>query len=779
MNIPFRILKLYTLCLTSVLVVFFSQKIIVACGGYDEGDILDYSSFAPEIIDQPKYSPYFFTYEELYPADPAYAETSSDEFNINEWYAYFDEKITKEDLTWFIYGSTVKELEVIQKTLINTSGLPDTLKQKSLINLRLKKEMAELFNYLTLTKNAEHTFNPNYYDWYEPVLHDSEKAVTFQEPFLKGLTGKNSLFLKHRFGFQLIRAYYYSGQYEKAASVMNMMPALKAKSGSIFYRALGYKAAALYSLNSYKESNLIYAQLFDEYEPLRLSSCRSFHLLDDSAWNSNLAMAKTIRQKENLWQLYGIYYNPLKAMHHIYALNPKSDLIPLLMVRNINIIETADLRFAKAESEWNYYSYQRDPFIDSNAITQQHFDYSQKSQVLHVVQRIIEERKVPAITPYLVSAAYLYALSSDYTEAARLCDEALRLSSNALIINQAEIIKTFVYVKQLNSINEEQELEIFKFITKIGNDMPVASRAKNAIEYIMYMLGEKYSVQQAYIKAELCYSSSSTFYKSSSDADEMIAFMERSNHNPFEKYMMGRYHLNADALYNIKGIKLLYEYNFAEALAVFEKIKTEETLPADPFTMRITDCHDCDFGEMQQTKYTRKTFAKKMMELQQGFETNKNKEAAAQNLFRYANALYNMTYFGNGRFIGSSPISWPDDMHTEYYSERKKNNPNYYDCNEALACYTKAQKLTTSKEFAARCAWGAAKCEHNLKLMEFMPWQSKENGDFEAGTYFNEMKSNYANTKYFKEVLNECGYFCTYITKDTACVRDKWSLRNR
>ena len=77
-----KILKVYILLLTSVLLFFFSNQLLIACGGYDENDIVDYSAFAPEIIQQPKYSPYFFTYEQLYFSDPAYIAASSDDFNI-------------------------------------------------------------------------------------------------------------------------------------------------------------------------------------------------------------------------------------------------------------------------------------------------------------------------------------------------------------------------------------------------------------------------------------------------------------------------------------------------------------------------------------------------------------------------------------------------------------------------------------------------------------------------------------------------------------------------
>lgn len=783
MNIPFKILKIYILLLTSVLFIF-SVQIIMACAGGEDIDITNYSVFAPEIIDQPKYSPFFFTYNETYPYDANYNPATSDDYNVNEWYEYFDKKVTKEDISWFVYASTPQQLQTIYISLWEKAKLPDTLQQKSLINVRLKDEMPEIMDYLSLSKKAEPVFNMNNWDWYQPIVYDSAAAASLQKEFLKGFIRSKNLFLKHRYGFQLMRAYFYANDFQKGINLMSLMPALNAKSGSIYYRCLGFKAAALYRLKRYKESNLIYAQLYDEYQPQQLSAYRSFHLLDDTAMNHNIELATTIKQKENLWQLYGIYANPLKALHHIYKLNPKSELLPLLLVRNINIIETLDLRYQQTvyanENSWSYYYYQPEPFIDSSLfLNNWEYDYSNKQKVLHILHQIITEKKVEAITPYLVSAAYLHALSNQFEEAIKLCNDAIKLSNNKLILNQAEIIKALVLAKKSIKIDAANELELAKQLNLIENDTPVASRAHNALNYVMYIVGKNYANQGDKIKSELCYANSSVYYKNSDDADKMIKFLEQQNHNEFEKLVINRYHLKLNDIYNIKGICLLYEYNFLEALKVFDKMNYEEPLPADPFTMRLVDCHDCDFAAYQDVKYTRKTFTLKLIELQKSFESEKNKETLAQNLFLYANALYNMTYFGNGRFIATTPISWMEDNYSSNFESKKNQPDNYYNCTVALEYYVKAKELTNNKDFAAQCNWGAAKCEHNLKLMDYLPWQTQAPVDFEAGTYFNEMKSKYAGTKYYKEALNECGYFCTFITKDTICIRDKWSLRNR
>src|SRR5262249_53419484 len=54
------------------------------------------------------------------------------------------------------------------------------------------------------------------------------------------------------------------------------------------------------------------------------------------------AQAKNVHEREVLWQLLGIYVDGMAAIDNIYKLNPKSELLPLLLVREVN----------KAERDW-------------------------------------------------------------------------------------------------------------------------------------------------------------------------------------------------------------------------------------------------------------------------------------------------------------------------------------------------------------------------------------------------------------------------------------------
>jgi hypothetical protein len=74
--------------------------------------------------------------------------------------------------------------------------------------------------------------------------------------------------------------------------------------------------------------------------------------------------------------------------------------------------------------------------------------------------------------------------------------------------------------------------------------------------------------------------------------------------------------------------------------------------------------------------------------------------------------------------------------------------------------YVKAMNLSGSKEFKAKCAFMAAKCEQNAF---FVQQEQSSDIDFRAGNYFKMLKENFSTTKYYKEVIKECGYFRTYV----------------
>jgi hypothetical protein len=97
----------------------------------------------------------------------------------------------------------------------------------------------------------------------------------------------------------------------------------------------------------------------------------------------------------------------------------------------------------------------------------------------------------------------------------------------------------------------------------------------------------------------------------------------------------------------------------------------------------------------------------------------------------------------------------------EYNTTLNKDTmPDYMSSAIAEEYYNKAMGASKDPEFKAKCCFMAAKCEQNT----FFCHEPKDyKGDFKAGKYFTMLKSNYSATKYYREIIEECGYFKTYL----------------
>ena len=213
-----------------------------------------------------------------------------------------------------------------------------------------------------------------------------------------------------------------------------------------------------------------------------------------------------------------------------------------------------------------------------------------------------------------------------------------------------------------------------------------------------------------------------------------------------------------EQLQELKAINELYAGNFERSVELFGlagKV-SERLLDADPFMIHIKDCHDCDF-ETPHTKYTKYTFAQKMLDLSQKANSNSIEAAAAS--FELANGLYNMSYYGNGRMAYTT-------RHDNFKPYPSENYSQEFTLNMDLAekYYRRAMELSSNKEFKAKAIFMASKAEQNRYY--YTHDRNGEDGvDIHPGVYFKMLKDSYADTQYYQDIIKECGYFRTYINK--------------
>ncbi len=761
-----KILKIFILLFISIFLFCFPLSVSNGCGGGDwDPDTEVYSFFNPDVMGEPSFSPFFLTYHQWY---RDYNEDISEEsLNIAEWKVFFNGKANEADLNDIVYKISAGLADSLAENVLkNRFVLPEKVKTNSLLQFSKKKQLAEALKYLAFVKKHQ---DPVFDEW-NPVTPDKNeinKALT--EVNLR-LQNPLSDFLKMRYLFQKLRFSFQAGEYDNCVNTYEKNFAASTIEGTMKYRAMGYYAAALYKLKNFAKANYLYSLIYDHYPQRKKDAVWSFHPQENKDWETSLLSAKSSREKEVMWHLFGIYADPLLAMKKIYEINPSSDLIDLLLVRSVNAIEKSSLpstsNFSSADSSDFNYTHALEP---------------SSKEFFAFVSKCSGEGKTKKSYLWDLSAGYLCFLKKDYSSA-RICFDKIKKNTSApkLCYEQAALFEVLMKIDAAPVADAKFEDEIFKELSAL-HEIKDGYHPEQPFDYAMKRLSQKYFMQGDSVKSEVCWhrdsysgydynyyynrNSKYSFFRNEKNIQSVIDFIDKENKSSFEKFILTLYPIKKSDLIETQAVSAMYAGNIKESIAKF-------SLPADtgksellgnPFNIHIIDCHDCDHEAAQTVKYTKFSFAKKMLEIEQ--KALKGEADAAQNYFLLANGYYNMSYYGNSRLFRYTAI-YSDASETRfYYSEKKSGDKQslnqFYDCSRAKYFYEKALQLAPNKEFVAKCSWMEAKCELNM-YYESDKYNS-EKADFTAGNNYKLLKKEYSTTQYYQEVIDQCGYFRNYL----------------
>ena len=732
--------------------------IILACADFGYEDFYN-SFFAPETSHAKDYKPFFRSMNKYYGFDPYQPIiTNFDSVNVVEWRNFFGNVVNRADMKFLVYKSRIGEIDsLIFYLKDNKFAAKSYLRYNTIYSAADKSAIKEFLYYLGFAKRCEPfaTYTP---DWWDDnaKTNDPRNSTTSMLKLIEGgskaLANAKSDFIRQRYIFQITRLYYNSEEYKNCITYYNAHADEFKTENTMKYRAMGYAAAAYYKEKRYSEANYLYAKVYDNCKELKISSFQSFHPQGEADWNEALQLAKTVREKATLWHLLGIYADPLRAMKEIYAIDPKSDLLDLLLVRAVNIAEE---NFLPGQY---FYSETRD---SSFALKTKQVD----AELTGFLKQVAD--KGNSNTPYLwdLAAGYLCTSVADYKLADKYLKNAEKEAKNdALVTEQIRILRLVSKIEQYKSSSDKTESELTKELVWLNKDKHEKDlRSGYVYSWALRRLSEKYKVFGDQVKAQcLNYEQDKHFYDNDEKINALIKFIDKPNKSDFEQFISTVHPYNRSDLFEYKAIKLIYQYKFREALEIFDECKGsgDGALLADPFIIHINDCHDCDHQSKTGDSYTKYTFVQHLAELKDLATSNPKK--LAESYFLLANGLYNMTYFGNARALYETKINEYPSSYLEYENSGKNGDDAITNCSEAKKYYQKAMDLSVDKEFKAECCFMAAKCEQNEY---FMSTEFDGNKAIRSGKYYNLLQEIYSKTDYYKEVLTECSYFKTFQKK--------------
>jgi hypothetical protein len=652
-----------------------------ACGFYGPSSITELTTFDDTIIgeaDGLTYEPYTHGFGES--CDDCFAKA-----NLAAWQSYLKTETTADD--W-------------QKVMAAGDAEVTAMRKRAKGNLRAALAVIEL------AKKVE----PN-----ATLSADAPPAPDLLAEAQRGLKAARDPFIAQRYAFQVMRILFYQRNWKGAVTFFNQnVGKLEAPSVDLGWRAHYYMAGALQRAGDPARAYLESARIHAGYAPLSGQILEEFRPDEDASWQDALKLAKNVREKTMLWRMVGIRQDGIAAAQEIMKLDPKSNLIALLVVREL----------AKAESQ----SYAWDGTPEPSAVAETDKAYKAIEQLctklaatpgvdrpwLHelVLGHIAAKRgNVAAAKQHLQKAV-----------AARPDEPRVRIQAQAsLALALAHDYK----------IDPKRDDEIAAAMNGLDKSF---TRLDTVDSEVRHTLAAAYAKAGRSVDAEFLASGAATATWDTKFIKQMLARVQQQT-TEFDKFVVGRSPHNTSELTTELAARYAVDGDFAAAAKTLRAAKLESgKLGTDPFVIHILDCHDCDHETYASAPWTDASVYDKLAALEKA--ANGKGEAAADAAFQIGNALYNITYYGNARvLLGNTHQA---DV-TAKASER---------------WYKRAFDQSKNRELKVKAAFMAAKAEQAQALaaeqtMALVPAQPR---------WFPVVKQ-FKDTKYYKEILRECGVF--------------------
>ncbi|RXM46146.1 hypothetical protein [Flavobacterium sp. YO64] len=767
----------------------FAYGIIYACADGDWDYFGAYNSnFTPETFADKSYSPLFLSGGIFYGI--GFDTQHNSRFNKDiksDWAAYLKGKIDTTTVNYFLIGDEKPNYYSDNKNKIkNKEEITDLhvyykAKKENASSLKwgkkmpLKDEKVKNFvEFLYLAQKIE-TVSISEDHWsYDPVVAKTFNDAKMIQSIENVYNTLSDPFLKNRYWFLTMKARFYSNNKQKAIEFFNKTESSVPKN-TLYYRALSYVAGINHKQGKYAVSNYLYAQVFDKCPELRVVTAYSFAPKNETDWNKALTMAKTNKEKAALWAIHGYYKDEKQAIEKICELDPKSEHLNYLATRLVNGLEQSINNSFQKDGGENQ-PVKKLTVAENKTENQVKVD----KKALDLIAKISAAGNTDR--PYLwdLSLGYLQTLKGDYTNADKNFDKAVKtLPKTELAGMQLRLLRFVNNLSKIDKLTDKNEKTILADLNWLYYELPKnykgqEFRYQNASSwsrsYLSTLYREKGNLVLAEIFGESRYSywnDGNAFYDDEKNLQGIKTFLSKSNKTEIENIGAGIYSLKLKDINNFQAVQATFKNKIPEAIEFLKQTDSVQNSKflGNPFNGSIKDCHDCDHAAYQKRKYTQLDFLNTIKEMQDKLAKN---EDVYTNSLLLGNAFYNISHFGNGRTFyeitivgyGSSPYSFRDSM--------KKM---ITDCSVSKMYYQKALQAASTKEQKAKCVYLISKCErneyYNTKYNSVRYWWDANDDkiNFIAWNGFKTLQKEYSDTKYYQDVIAECGYFNTYVTQ--------------
>ncbi|KGO78868.1 hypothetical protein Q763_16425 [Flavobacterium beibuense F44-8] len=716
-----------------ILVLLSSSIIGYPCGYYPYGEQVRMCFFKPEYQDYNYYSPFFYTSQ--YYNDVEAKIDAGDGSNDIFWYNYCNGKVPMPAVTECVYSLPANDLD---KASFN-----------GMVQYLITTNDTVALNYLRFAKQCEPANG-----WYDdPWERDVENLVKQRGTLItkaieySKASGKEEF--KRRYAFLAIRLDYYNGNYDILRSLYKEVFSQSENKDIIYYWATHFYTL---TIEDKVEAAYYAAQVFANAPDKSFAVYRSFD--KNLPIDEILHFAQNDKEKANIYVLAAIR-KPGRALDYIkkaYKLDPNSEVMELLMLREVNKLE-----------DWIHTPYYT--LFTPTVTTESYPDSTEEVMMKRVeedrqyareVLSFVKSMKKTEDVYWLQVKANLELLAQQYKECVQTISKLDKKDINKVEAkNQIEKIYALALTafqeKGKAVIPEKVKILLLKFkddqrfVFAIGRELEYKGNTTDAALMYCNLVSEFYKEGNRW--SDVYWKDGKkigNYYDYFNDWFTYIDFnytppqieqlIENIQNNKatdeFSNWKYSWITTKQSVLYDLLGTKYIRSNKLEEAAAAYEKagnkywednygfwerksfFNSGNQFDANPFyTLKYTP----EFIPMRDTiKVNKYTVTKQLINYLAKAE-DKNEKDRDYYYFLVANCYYNMTDYGN---------SWMMRRYYKSYDNIKgfQDDEEYYDCVLAKKYYHKAFEHAKTDKFKALCLRLIASCNQNKddkELLEF------------------------------------------------------------
>lgn len=814
---------LRTLCTcTLTIAALLLEQIVIACGGGEDPYDYYYSFFHNNTAGSPAYMPFYFvsgyTYYEDWNRQSQRPE--EEDLNLKEWRGLGMSAFSLREASDFIYKYSYAQLSNLYYHLEQGKALqlPDSVLRNGMTRWFRQQKDLEALGYLMYAKKCE----PNAAlasRWDTPERDKSSMAASIKGGLQLWKAAKQDFF-RWRYAYQVLRMAFYSGDYTRTQNLYQELIGDQTADNIMYYRCLSLKAGAAYQAGHYDTAAYLYARCFNGTDDNKHGNYISYDWCfrphgeqEDGPRASRdavLRLCRTPQEKAVIALMDGLhtYAEALPLMEEAYRLDPSVKGLEVVMTREINKLEMRlldpELRRRRGFNNlYNNYTYYRAAYEERNrteAVAQRNAALQQSDDLVRFGSKVYREGKAgtPAFWPLAV--AYLHLVREDWAQAERWVALAAALNPEGRCLDMLQLEKLLLAVNKNGKLDARAEAGLLPSLRwleqRARNDYRFGISYRNLM---VSVLPNVYMQQQDTLKALLCIAKGTTgpggkgftsywqegeppqnpAYAEPGFSDELQQvstagilalrdWIRREKKSAYESFLVQYPPYQEGALDMYLATRYLRQQDFAAAAQLLQTIPAALRSPyafPDPFAERWIDTQEPADTAAVADKLS---FAREMQQLQATLD-----KAGAATLYRYANGLYSMTYYG---------LSWKAVQYYRggvdgmaYYATKARNQllpeqRNYYTAAGAAKYYQQAFDKTDDPELKAKCLFMLSKCwQKSAEIPDEHYWNPEENNAYYHYTihspYFKILAASYRQTHAYKEQYEECSYLRYYVRK--------------